>query len=72
MSEIIWDGYQKDRKSRDGRWHIRHPSTTPSKKWELYDMKAGRWCGDWPTCKAAKAAAQREVYATTPVAEGEL
>lgn len=59
MSPVItWVSHGMDRKSVDGRWHIRHPSTTPSKRWELYDMKASKWHGDWGTCAQAKDAAE--------------
>ena len=57
MSGIVWLG-DKDRVSDDGRWHIVHRSIAPSKRWELYDVKAGNWYGDWATCKAAKERAE--------------
>lgn len=56
---ISWLSYGKDRKSQDGRWHIRHPDTCPSKRWELYDMETQMWWGDWRTCNAAKQKAEQ-------------
>ncbi|ORA77286.1 hypothetical protein BST28_18650 [Mycolicibacter kumamotonensis] len=53
-SGIVWVSFGSDRKSVDGRWHIRHPENSPSGRWELYDMKAGTWHGDWRTCTQAK------------------
>lgn len=59
MLTITWLSFGKDRKSTDGRWHIRHPENSPSGRWELYDVKAGTWHGDWRTCSQAKSKAER-------------
>lgn len=52
--QATWLSFGLDRKTGDGRWHIRHPENSPSGRWELYDTNAGTWHGDWRTCKQAK------------------
>ena len=53
-TETMWVQFGMDRKTTDGRWHIRHPENSPSGRWELYDTKSDTWHGDWRTCKDAK------------------
>lgn len=53
--------------SDDGRWRIVSPKLSCTNRYELYDVQAGRWYGDWLTLTRAKKCAQQQVYSETPV-----